>query len=179
MTAALSLDLFDMESAEERAGRRLEQLLARRGMEKAEFGRKIGGDYQKAHRWTKGVGFSPRNRRVAAKALDVDPDYFDRDDAEDAVVERIAQRKRVFAEFLATDSGREAQRRGYASALEETPVPHGRTPTVAYYHGVYLNMVGLLATELVEKSVESDEKAQKEAENGLAPSNQQTKPRKR
>jgi hypothetical protein len=127
VTFIAMIDVTPLASYAMTPGELLAQVLARKGMEKAEFGRRIGADYQKANRWTKDIGFGPRNRRRAEAVLELPVGYFDRPDDDDEQRAREVHRRKVFAEFLDSDYGKQFARKhpDTIASLNAIPLPPG------------------------------------------------------
>lgn len=121
----------------ETPGQLLLKTLSDKGITRAEFGRLMGSDFQLANRWTRDEGFNEENRAKAAKALGLRPDYFDVPDRAQQLEE---YRRQVFAEFVKTPFGSEAEP---AELRFLDGIPFRETsilPTVAFYH---LNLAAL------------------------------------
>lgn len=141
-------------------GELLEKYLKREKIQKADFGRMVGSDYQKANRWTQDIGFGPKNRRKAAEVLGLPHDYFDRPDDDDAMREREATRRRVFKDFQETDIAKRIAKAdpSVMAALDATPIPPGRVPTVDFYMGLALVFTGQLTPQQASESLDWNER---------------------
>lgn len=156
MTDPGTLALFAMTP-----GDLLEKYLKDKGIEKAEFGRMIGADYQKAHRWTQNEGFNPKNRRRAEQVLGLPSGYFDRPDADDASRERELHRRRVFARFLETDIAKRLDPSIVAS-LDQAVIPPGRRATVDFFTGLSLVYAGQLTEKEALDNLDWNERESRE-----------------
>lgn len=145
-------------------GELLARYLEREKIQKADFGRLVGADYQKANRWTKDVGFGPKNRRKAAEVLGLPLDYFDRPDDDDAARARETLRRRVFADFLETDMAKRLAKSDphVIASLNAIPIPVDRRPTVDFYMGMALVFTGQLSTQDAAESLDWNERESRE-----------------
>jgi hypothetical protein len=151
-----TLALFAMTS-----GELLGRYLDNAGIDKAEFGRRVGGGYLKAHRWCLNKGFNARNRRKAEAALGLPSGYFDRPDDDNAAREREAHRRIVFEEFMRTDIGRRLDPH-ISEALKEAVIPAGRRATVEFYVGLSLVYQGQLTEKELDENLDWNENESQE-----------------
>lgn len=140
-------------------GELLKSVLDERKIRKTDFGASIGEKYLTIFRWTKNVGFSAANQRRAAQALDLDPDYFARVFDDDVARAREANRRKVFAQFCETDMGKRlaTEEPSILKALNSTPFPHGRRPTVDAFVGLALVFLRQLDPEELQSAVKLNE----------------------
>lgn len=169
MTDATRADLLPMAIT---PGELLARVLEQRSIQKAEFGRQMGSDYQLVLRWTKGIGFSPKNRRRAEKALGLPDRYFDAGHDDEGERDHELRRREVFAAFLESDIGKTATTQEQ-HALNVIPIPPDRAPSVAFYQGMLLNYRGLLPQSGLAQNVANNERLDEEIQA------KPTKPRRR
>jgi len=141
------------------AGELLADVLDARTIEKTEFARRLGKSYLTVNRWTKDQGFNKRNQRLAAEELKLDPDFFSRPSGDEVGRAREAYRRKVFAEFLDTDVGKRltSMNPDVISALNSTPIPPGKRPTIDFYNGMSLLFTRSLDPELAAEAIELNE----------------------
>lgn len=165
----------------------LAAVLRARKIEKTDFANRLGTTYQTVNRWTNNKGFTAKKRVKCAEKLGLDPNYFELSNHDDRSREREAFRRQVFVEFLQTDLGKRLSESDpeVIAALNTTPFPAGRQPSVDAYTGLALVFTRQLDPEDVDDAIQLNEAVtariakSKKSPGGRSPKGAQKGPRSR
>lgn len=161
-------------------GQLLLEVLKEKGINRAEFGRRMGSDFQLANRWSRGKGFNEANRQRAAAELGLPPDFFETPDRAQQIED---YRKTIFAQFAKTPFGSEA-RPDELRFLDCIPFREPSIlPTIAFYQlnlAALRNLVAPADLALAIRENESLDRsiAAKKAQNEAPKGNEASKPAK-
>jgi hypothetical protein len=136
-------------------GELLEKVLADRGIPKTDFGERVGGGYRRVQRWIKNIGFNSRNRRLAARELGLQLDFFDRPELNDGARERESHRRTGFKEWLETPKGKRLSESSpeIVACIDSVPIPPGTRASIDFFDGIALVYTGQLTREEMEESL--------------------------
>lgn len=135
----------------------LEAQLEAREITKTAFAKRVGKSFQTVWNWTKGIGFGPDQRAIAARGLNEAPDYFEHPDL---AQQRETYRLSVLKKFRASRVAKRITPEEWRS-LETFKWPEEIAPTESKYWGLVLVIRGQLTpgefTESADYNEQSDE----------------------